>query len=64
MRKHVDALLGGDAVLLVPAAAGPAPKLATPQEQLNSYRMRLISLTAIAGLCGLPQVCFHIMTYH
>ena len=56
VRKHVDALLGGNAVLLVPSAAGPAPKLATPQEQLNSYRMRLISLTSIAGLCGLPQV--------
>jgi amidase len=63
VRAHVDALLGGNAVLLVPSAPGPAPKLGRPQEELNVFRMRLISLTSIAGLCGLPQVrsCTHVL---
>ena len=55
IRRHLDALLGDDGLLFVPSAPGPAPLLKTPQEQLNQFRMRLLALTSIAGLCGLPQ---------
>lgn len=55
IRRHLDALLGDDAVLFVPSAPGPAPFLKTPQEELNQFRMRLLALTSIAGMCGLPQ---------
>lgn len=54
--EHVERLLGNDGVLAVPSAPGPAPLLNTPQQDLNAFRQRLISLTCIAGLCGLPQV--------
>ncbi|CAL8470644.1 g10186 [Coccomyxa elongata] len=54
--EHVERLLGNDGVLAVPSAPGPAPLLNTPQQDLNAFRQRLISLTCIAGLSGLPQV--------
>ncbi|KAK9904266.1 hypothetical protein WJX75_008073 [Coccomyxa subellipsoidea] len=54
--QHLEQLLGSDGVLAVPSAPGPAPLLNTPQQDLNAFRKRLISLTCIAGLSGLPQV--------
>lgn len=53
---HLNALLGEDAILLIPAAPGPAPRLQTPPAELDSFRTSLISLTCIAGLAKLPQV--------
>ena len=54
--RHLDELLGIDGVLALPSAPGIAPRLKTPQQELNLFRQRLISLTCIAGLAGLPQV--------
>ena len=54
--QHMDDLLGDDGVLMVPSAPGPAPMLNLPQNELNTYRKQLISLTSIAGLAKLPQV--------
>lgn len=54
--QHMGELLGNDAVLMVPSAPGPAPVLNLPQNELNTYRKQLISLTSIAGLAKLPQV--------
>ena len=56
IRQHLEALLGGDGVLALPTAPGPAPLLNTPQEELNAFRQGLLSLTCVAGLAGLPQV--------
>ena len=49
-------LLDGDALLCLPTAPGIAPKLATPQEELEGFRARAFGLLSIAGLAGLPQV--------
>ena len=59
--KHVDQLLGSDAVMTLPTAPGPAPKLKTPLPELDGFRNQLITLTSIASLAGLPQVslCRH-----
>ena len=54
--KHVDQLLGSDAVMTLPTAPGPAPKLKTPPPELEGFRNQLITLTSIASLAGLPQV--------
>ncbi len=54
--QHMNDLLGDDGVLMVPSAPGPAPMLNLPQNELNTYRKQLISLTSIAGLAKLPQV--------
>jgi amidase len=50
---HLDALLGTDGVLALPSAPGAAPALGA---QSDAGRRRLIALTAVAGLAGLPQV--------
>ena len=49
-------LLGGDGVLAVPSAPGPAPLFKLPASQQDDWRRALISLTCMAGLAGLPQV--------
>lgn len=53
---HLEKLLGSDGVLTLPTAPGPAPVLNTPPAELDLFRSRLLSLTCIAGLGGLPQV--------
>ena len=40
----------------MPTAPGPPPLLNTPAEQLQEWRRRLLGLTCVAGLGGLPQV--------
>ncbi|KXZ51886.1 hypothetical protein GPECTOR_11g320 [Gonium pectorale] len=56
IRKHMLSLLGEDGVLALPTTPGPAPLVDTPPADLDAWRTRLISLTSIAGLAGLPQV--------
>jgi amidase len=58
----VDALLGGDAILLLPTAPGIAPLVNTPAEALEAFRGQAISLLAIAGLAGLPQITMPVGT--
>ncbi|MCM2680234.1 amidase [Echinimonas agarilytica] len=43
-------------VLLLPTTPGAAPKLDASSTTLENYRKKLMGLTAIAGLAGLPQV--------
>jgi len=49
-------LLGEDGVLVLPAAPGPAPLLESTPAELDAWRSKLLPLTCIAGLAGLPQV--------
>lgn len=49
-------LLGADGVLALPTAPGPAIPIDMPGAQVDDWRTRLLSLTCIAGLAGLPQV--------
>ena len=51
----MERLLAGNAALVVPAAPGPAPLLDMEPSSLNQFRQRLLALTSIAGLAGLPQ---------
>jgi amidase len=54
--RHMDALLGDDALLCLPAAPGIAPRLKTPGQELEPFRARAFVLLAIAGLARLPQI--------
>ncbi|GAB4181507.1 MAG: amidase [Thalassobaculales bacterium] len=56
IRARLAAVLEPGDVLCIPTTPGPAPRLKAPAEWLNDYRGRALSLTCIAGLCGLPQV--------
>ena len=53
--RHMDVLLGDDAVLCLPTAPGIAPKLKTPAVELEVFRARAFALLSIAGLARLPQ---------
>lgn len=54
--KRLAMLLENGAVMCLPAAPAPPPLRETPDDELNGLRMRIISLTCIAGLAGLPQI--------
>ena len=54
--RHMDVLLGDDAVLCLPTAPGIAPKLKTPAAELEVFRARAFALLSIAGLARLPQL--------
>jgi amidase len=53
-RMHELAALG--TVLALPTAPSIAPPLATPADELESFRVRVMRLVCIASISGLPQV--------
>lgn len=55
-RTQLAALLGSDAILVVPTAPGVAPLLTAIDAELVHTRERSQQLLAMAGLAGLPQV--------
>jgi amidase len=54
VRAHLDAVLGEDGVLMLPAAPGPPPAPGQ-SEDADAARTAILALTAPAGLAGLPQ---------
>jgi amidase len=56
IRARLDSLLGDDAVLIVPSAAGVAPRVDAAAAEHEAVRARVIGITCIASLGGLPQV--------
>jgi len=56
IRNHIRALLGSDAVMIVPSAASIAPILGATGDEVDAIRMRTMQITCIAGIGGLPQV--------
>jgi amidase len=53
---RLDALLADGALLIVPSAAGLAPRVDASAAEHEAVRDRLIGITSIATLGGLPQV--------
>ena len=65
--KHMDQLLGSEAVMTLPTAAGPAPKLRTPLPVLEDFSNQLLMLTCIASLAGLHTAvskCYRMSSTH
>lgn len=61
-RRQMDALLAGNAVLILPTVSDIAPLLNTPAAELDDFRARAMSLLCIAGLAGLPQISLPLAT--
>jgi amidase len=61
-RAHLRELLPPGAVMALPTAPCIAPRIDTPTEALESFRVRVMRLTCPAGLAGLPQVSIPIGT--
>ncbi|MFT4218252.1 MAG: DUF3225 domain-containing protein [Micropruina sp.] len=55
LRADLDAALG-DGVLVVPSAAGPAPRVWASAAQVDAHRQATFRLTCIAGITGRPAV--------
>ena len=55
-RERIRALTPPGTLLALPTAPCIAPLLDTPAEGLELFRVRVMRLTCIAGLSGLPQV--------
>jgi amidase len=53
---HLDELLESAAVLILPSAAGVAPRIDATVAEHEAVRVRVIGITCIASLGGLPQV--------
>ncbi len=56
IRSQVRALLGHDAVAVLPSAASLAPRRDADPAAVDAVRLRTMAITCIAGLAGLPQV--------
>jgi amidase len=56
IRERLDSLLGDDAILILPSAAGAAPRIDASTAEHEAVRARVIGITCIASLGGLPQV--------
>ncbi len=56
VRAHLRALFPPGTIMALPTAPCIAPLIDTPAEALESFRVRVMRLTCIAGLSGLPQV--------
>ncbi len=53
IKQRMNELLKEDGLLVIPTAPGPAPLLGEAAEE---YRAKVMQLTCIAGLAGLPQI--------
>jgi amidase len=54
--ERLDALLADGALLIVPSAAGVAPRADASADEHEAVRDRVMGITSIAGLGGLSQV--------
>jgi amidase len=55
-RQHLRSVVTPGTVLCLPTAPCIAPPVDTPSAGLDSYRARVMTLTVMSGLAGLPQV--------
>jgi len=62
IRRRMDELLKGNAVIVLPTVPDIAPLLNTPPAQLDDFRARAMSQLCIAGHAGLPQITLPLAT--
>jgi amidase len=62
VRAHIHGMVRSGTVLALPTAPCIAPLLHSSEEELESFRVRAMRLTCIAGLGGLPQVSIPVGT--
>ena len=56
VRQVMQGFLGGGGLMLLPTAPGASPMVNTPLLELDVWRGRVIALTCLASLAGVPQV--------
>jgi amidase len=61
-RAHIRALVPPGTVMALPTAPCIAPPLDQSGDELESFRVRVMRLTCMAGLAGLPQITLPVGT--
>ena len=61
-QARVRPLLAGGAIMVYPTSPCPAPLLTSRPDEQDVVRQASIGVTAIAGLCGLPEVTLPVAT--
>jgi amidase len=61
-RTHIRSLLPPGTVIALPTVPSIAPRVEQPAEALESFRVRVMRLTCISGMSGLPQVTIPVGT--
>ena len=56
LTARLQEMLGDDGLMLLPSAPDAAPRLDADLPTLREHRLRVLALTSLAGLAGLPQV--------
>jgi amidase len=59
---HIRAFARPGTILALPTAPCIAPRLETPPQALESFRVRVMRLTCVSGMSGLPQVTIPVGT--
>jgi amidase len=59
---HLDKLLAGNAIMLLPSVPDVAPPLNCPPEQTTAFRERAMGMLCISGIGRLPQVSLPLAT--
>jgi len=54
--RHLKEQMVEEVILVYPTAPAPAPRLSTPQSELEPFRNRALSMLAVAGHAGLGQL--------
>ncbi|GJP41728.1 hypothetical protein CLOM_g1370 [Closterium sp. NIES-68] len=62
--SHVQSLVSGGKLLMLPAAPSIAPLKSAPPADVDSFRVRTLALTVIGGAAGLPQITLPLTTLH
>ncbi|MEM0910717.1 MAG: amidase [Pseudomonadota bacterium] len=60
--KHLSTVFEKQSAMIIPTTPGRSPLLSMPTTELATYREDLMSLTAIAGLSGRPQIHLPLFT--
>jgi amidase len=55
-RAHIRALVSPGTMIALPTAPSIAPPISSSSEEMESFRVRVMRLTCMAGLGGLPQM--------
>jgi amidase len=61
-RAHIRGQLPPGTVMALPSAPCIAPKIDAPPEAMESYRLRVMRITCVAGHGGVPQVSIPVGT--
>jgi amidase len=62
IRARVTAVIQPGTIVAIPTSPAIAPRLDTPEAELDQFRARVLRMTCVSSLTGVPQVTMPIGT--